>query len=71
MPDFIFARGTFYAVTDEGIRLWFCSAATDTFSFLKEDYPCRMEVDGVTIAHQYLDAAVDQKFASWIKSSQS
>lgn len=68
MPDFIYARGTFYAVTDEGVRIWFCSDDVDTFSFLKEDYPARLTVDHLTIAHQETDQSVERKFREWINS---
>lgn len=69
MPDFIYARGTFYAVTAEGERLWFCSDETDTFSFLKQDFPRRLMVDELTIVHQASDDRIEEKFRHWIKST--
>lgn len=69
MPDFIYARGTFYPITDEGERQYLCDTEDETLSFLIEDHPNQVEVDGVTIVHQAGDAFSPEKFREWIAST--
>jgi hypothetical protein len=68
MPDFIYARGTFYPITATGEREYFCDTDEETLSFLVADHPNTVEVDGVTIAHQAGDAFTRERFREWEKS---
>ena len=65
MPDFIYARGTFYPIAGSSDSVYLCDSEEAAFSFLKVDYSEVTHVDGLTICHQRNADGVAEKFRAW------